>query len=88
MDDSMLSEICQSQKDKYCINSLICLWTQKVDDRCQRREEGKTGSYKSTDIKYLLSKLNEFQRYTYKYYIGSQQYCIVHLKYLNLVGLM
>ena len=31
MDDSMLSEICQSQKDKYCITPLICSWSQKVE---------------------------------------------------------
>lgn len=63
MDDSIASEICQSQKDKYCINSLICLWTQKcmIGVRGERREN--IGSYKSMDIKYLLSKLNEFQRY-------------------------
>lgn len=31
MDDSMLSEIRQSQKDKSSMNSLICSWSQKVE---------------------------------------------------------
>lgn len=31
MDDSMLSEICQSQKDKYCITPRISSWSQKVE---------------------------------------------------------